>query len=120
MAASIAVAGDTVFIREGTYEETLAPNNSGTAGSPIVFQSYMNERVIISAMESISGWTQDSGSIYKTTLDWNSGQRMFVIHDETVLDLARWPNNVDGDRFTIDSKRSAGGSDRRRDTMVLW
>ncbi|AUP80573.1 right-handed parallel beta-helix repeat-containing protein [Flavivirga eckloniae] len=110
-AASVAVAGDIVYIREGTYEETLTPINSGTAGNPIIYQSYPGERVIISAMENVNNFTQDSGSIYKSTLDWNSGQRMFVMHEGTVLDLARWPNNVDGDRFTIDSRRSTGGSD---------
>ncbi|WP_298319439.1 T9SS type A sorting domain-containing protein [uncultured Aquimarina sp.] len=111
-AASVAVAGDIVFIREGTYEETLTPLNSGTAGMPIIFQSFPGEKVIISAMETVNNFTQDSGSIYKSTLDWDSGQRMFVIHNETVLDLARWPNNTDGDRFTLDSRRSTGGSDR--------
>jgi len=111
-AANVAVAGDIVYIRAGTYNETLTPLNSGSPGMPIIFQSYSNEKVIISAMENVNNFTQDSGSIYKTTLDWNSGQRMFVIHNETVLDLARWPNNVDANRFTIDSKRSTGGSDR--------
>lgn len=47
-ASTLAVAGDTVFIHEGTYEETLKPSNSGTSIRPIVFQGYKNEKVIIS------------------------------------------------------------------------
>ncbi len=110
-AASEAVAGDTVFIREGTYEETLRPANSGTAGSPIIFQSFTGEKVIISAMQSLSGWTNDSGAIYKTVIDFTSlGQDNFVMNGDIALDLARWPNNEDGKPFTLNSKRNTGGS----------
>jgi len=109
-AASVAVAGNIVHIREGVYEETLKPTNSGVAGSPIIFQGYQNEKVVISAMQKVNGFTQDTGNIYKVTLDWNLDQRMFVIHDNTLMDLARWPNNTDGDRFTINALRNDGGS----------
>lgn len=110
-AASVAVAGDVVYIREGTYEETLAPSNSGTAGNPIVFQSYPGESVIITAMQALSGWTQDNGSIYKTTVPFNSlNQENLVLHKETALDLARWPNKVDEGAFALNSLRNSGGS----------
>ncbi|SHJ45880.1 T9SS type A sorting domain-containing protein [Pseudozobellia thermophila] len=110
-AASVAVAGDVVFIREGTYEETLAPLNSGSPGQPIVFQSYPGEKVVISAMEALSGWTHDGGSIYKTTVPFPSlGQENFVMHDETALDLARWPNKTDADPFALGTLRNTGGS----------
>ncbi len=109
-AAEVAVAGDVVFIREGTYEETLTPANSGTAGNPIIFQSFPNEKVIITAMQALSGWTNDQGNIYRTTVDWNLGQKNFVMHEQTALDLARWPNNTDGDPFTQNSLRNTGGS----------
>ncbi|MFY0598183.1 MAG: right-handed parallel beta-helix repeat-containing protein [Cyclobacteriaceae bacterium] len=110
-AASVAVAGDVVYIGEGTYEETLKPTNSGTEGSPIVFQSIEGERVIITAMQALSGWALDEGSIYKTTVDWTLGQKNFVMHDLTACDLARWPNNEDGDPFTQNSLRNTGGSE---------
>ncbi|GAA0719501.1 carbohydrate-binding protein [Aquimarina litoralis] len=110
-AASVAVAGDIVYIREGTYEEILKPSNSGTAGNPIIFTSYPGEKVIISAMESLSGWSNDSGTIYKTTINFDSlGQENFVMNGSTALDLARWPNNIDGEPFTLNSLRNDGGS----------
>ncbi|MDO6809418.1 right-handed parallel beta-helix repeat-containing protein [Zobellia galactanivorans] len=110
-AASEAVAGDIVYIRAGTYEETLTPANSGSPGQPIVFQSYPGEKVIISAMDALSGWTQDSGSIYKTTISFPSlGQENFVMNDATALDLARWPNKTDDDPFALGTIRNTGGS----------
>ncbi len=111
-AASEAVAGDIVYIREGVYEEILSPVNSGTAGSPIIFQSFPGEKVVISAMEALSGWIQDSGSIYKTTISFNSlGQENFVVNDKTPLNLARWPNKTTNNPFVLNSIRNTGGSD---------
>lgn len=109
-AASLAMAGDIVYIGEGTYEETITPSYSGTDGNPITFQSINGEKVIVSAMQAISGWTSDGGERYKTQLDWDLDQRNFVMNGATVLDLARWPNNEDGDRFTLNSLRNDSGS----------
>ncbi|SDX29830.1 Por secretion system C-terminal sorting domain-containing protein [Lutibacter oricola] len=111
-AASVAVAGDIVFIKEGTYEETVAPSNSGSAGNPIVFQSYPGDQVIISAMEALSGWTQEGGGIYKTTIPFASlGDDNFVMNGETACVLARWPNKTSSNPFELNSIRNTGGSD---------
>ncbi len=109
-AALEARPGDTVWIREGTYQELLKPARSGTAAAPIVFRSYQNEKVIITAMQALTEWTRDSGSVYRTTVDWNLGQENMVMRGSTVLDLARWPNNIDGDPFTPNTVRNTGGS----------
>ncbi len=110
-AAEEAVAGDIVYIREGVYEETLTPLNSGAAGMPIIFQSYPGERVVISAMEALSGWTQEAGSVYKTSIPFSSlGQENFVMHVETACDLARWPNKTSDNPFELGTLRNTGGS----------
>lgn len=109
-AGAEARAGDTVFIRAGTYEEVLRPNRSGTAGNPIVFQAYQGEKVVISAMQALSGWYLDRGNVYATQVDWDLGQQNFVMSGDTVLDLARWPNNGDGQVFTKDTLRNTTGS----------
>lgn len=46
-ATAVARAGDTVLIREGTYNEPLNPGHSGEAGNPITFRGYEGERVVI-------------------------------------------------------------------------
>ena len=109
-AASVAQAGDTCFIHSGTYEETLRPLNSGQEGFPIVFQAARNEKVVITAMQALDNWTTDEGQVYKTVVDWDLGQENFVMNGSTACDLARWPNNMDGDPFTLNSKRNTGGS----------
>ncbi len=38
-AAAVAVAGQTVLVSAGTYSEDVKPANSGTPGSPIIFQA---------------------------------------------------------------------------------
>lgn len=46
-AASTLVAGDTVYIRTGIYEEQVIPQNSGSAGQPITYAAYPGETVTI-------------------------------------------------------------------------
>ncbi|MFA4817185.1 MAG: right-handed parallel beta-helix repeat-containing protein [Parcubacteria group bacterium] len=46
-AANIMVAGDTVYIRAGTYVERVTPQHSGAAGNYIAFQNYGSEEVWI-------------------------------------------------------------------------
>jgi parallel beta-helix repeat protein len=59
-AASMATAGVTVFIRQGTYNEQLIPANSGTAEEPITFASYPGDTVTIDG----TGMEPDNGSWY--------------------------------------------------------
>ena len=42
-AANILVAGDTVYIRAGTYPEQVIPQNSGSAGQHITYAAYPGE-----------------------------------------------------------------------------
>jgi uncharacterized repeat protein (TIGR01451 family) len=46
-AADTMVAGDTVLIRAGTYEEQVIPSNSGSAGHYITYAAYPGETVTI-------------------------------------------------------------------------
>jgi hypothetical protein len=46
-AANTLVAGDTVYIRAGTYPERVVPQNSGSAGSTITYAAYPGETVTI-------------------------------------------------------------------------
>jgi len=50
-AAETARAGDTVYVKAGTYAETVKPKHSGLDGKLITFTSYENDEVIIEAQE---------------------------------------------------------------------
>lgn len=96
-AALMAEAGDTVFVREGVYRETITPANSGNDIKPIVYMPYNNEDVTISGTEEITGWTKHEGSIYKAEMAGNFFQSQVNMTDQVFVDgqmmnLARWPN----------------------------
>jgi hypothetical protein len=92
-AANVAVAGDTVYVRAGTYYETVLFPNSGTSGKPIVFKNYNNEDVIVSAADKVTGWTLDTGKIYWAPVNWDMGQsRNQVFIDNEMMIEARFPN----------------------------
>ena len=46
-AANTLVAGDTVYVKAGTYEEIVRPVNSGTEGNYITYSAYADDTVII-------------------------------------------------------------------------
>ncbi len=46
-AAAVAVAGQTVLVASGTYNENVTPRNSGVAGSPIVYTAAPGATVIV-------------------------------------------------------------------------
>ena len=46
-AANTLVAGDTVFIKGGTYNERVVIQNSGTPNNYVVFSNYQNDTVIV-------------------------------------------------------------------------
>ncbi len=109
-AAGIAVAGDIVIIHAGTYEEMLRPANSGSPGSPITFRAAGEDRVILTAMQALNGFTADGNNRFKTSIDWDLKQENFVMNGATAMDLARWPDNTDGNPFTLNSLRNDNGS----------
>ena len=91
-AANVAVAGDIILIHKGTYRETVTPLNSGTAGNRIVFQSFMNDTVVIDGSDVITNWVPHSANIYRAAMSWDLGAENQVFINGTMGQLARWPN----------------------------
>ena len=77
-AANVAQPGDNVYVRGGTYRETVTMARSGTASAPITFQPYQNEQVTITGLDMLSGgWSTYSGSTYQNTVAGGASQ-LFV------------------------------------------
>jgi hypothetical protein len=94
-AANLAQPGDTVFVRGGTYRETVRPSRSGTGSSPIAFKAYGSEKVTVSGADVVSGWSRHGGSVYKAKQGWSMGtgeDQVFV--DGQMMIEARWPNTT--------------------------
>ncbi len=109
-AADLMTAGDTCYLREGTYhQEIVAAGLNGTAEAPIVFAAYPGEKVTFDGTVPITGeWTQHEGDIYKTALNGDIWQ-LFV--DGEMMVSARWPNAKwsDGTFWNRDGHWAQGG-----------
>jgi hypothetical protein len=51
-ANNILKAGDTVFIKKGTYKQTIRPNNSGSRGNYITYSRYSKDEVVITGVDA--------------------------------------------------------------------
>jgi len=101
-AADVAQAGDTVFIKPGTYSETVKPKNSGTKEKPIVFRNCPGEaKPTICAGDRVTGpWKAEGGGIYSAACNWGMGVgRNQVVVDGDLMIEAREPNIAGRDQL---------------------
>jgi gliding motility-associated-like protein len=125
-AASVAVAGDVVKIRGGTYRETIVVANSG-----VTFENDQGATAIISGLNVVdgTGWTVHSGNIYKKsiTLPVNGfntstarvsgdphyiGSTIFanqILRGGVMMHEARWPNIAVGTDDLFDRSKYRTG-----------
>ena len=93
---NICAPGDTALIREGTYYESFTSSKSGTKDFPITYQSYENEKVIISGARIVdSEWKKLENGIYSTVLNSNfkslgDGHNQLFFNKEMMIE-ARFP-----------------------------
>ncbi|WP_309895976.1 carbohydrate-binding protein [Archangium sp.] len=100
-AAQVAGVWDTVYVRAGTYRETVIPARSGAEGKPLVFRPFAGESVTLSGADVLTGWTQVGGGVWRASMPWNftsDFQSNQVFLDGRMLELARWPDETNGDR----------------------
>lgn len=103
-------AGDTCFIMSGTYREVITPQNSGANGNPIVYTNYNSDTVLIAATEIVNNWEQHNGDIYKASYKMEMGAKNMVFCNDEPMDWARFPNNSDNDKYTVEGAEVSGGS----------
>ena len=110
-AVSVMSAGDVCIIRGGIYEEELVINKNGTANNYLTFKAANGENVQIRATTKVTGWQQHNGNIYKATgINMTIVSRFrAVYHNGNYMDLARWPNNTDNNRWTLNTVFATGG-----------
>ncbi|MHB0970024.1 MAG: right-handed parallel beta-helix repeat-containing protein [Thermoanaerobaculia bacterium] len=85
-AASTMVAGDTVYIRDGTYAEAVSPKNSGAAGAFITYTAYPGHTPTIDGATVVLG--EYTGLVYIT------GTRYIRISKLRVINAGPEANNA--------------------------
>ncbi len=110
---SLLTPGDTLYLREGIYRETLTPSTSGTADNPITISSYQKEKAVISGADLLSGWEQEEEGVYQTKMSWSVWDGNQLFGNGKMLSEARWPNAA-GDNFLFQPNRATadGGSSK--------
>ena len=112
-AADVAQAGDTVFVKPGTYCESVKPKNSGKDGSPITFRNCPGEeKPLICGGDRVTGpWTLEGNGIYWAPCNWGMkvpGQNQVVVDGDLMIE-ARWPN-IAGKEQLATARRLSGES----------
>lgn len=93
-AADVAGPGDTVYLRKGTYRESVVPAQSGTAAAPITFEPYHHEVVTIDGADPIAEFTAGTNGSWTASMPWDLGDgNNQVFLNSVPLTEARWPNN---------------------------
>ena len=83
--------GDILYIRAGTYRETITINKTGASGNPIIIEAYSSEEVTIDGTVDITGsWTSHGNGIYKLS-SYSTNITQLFVDDEPMVN-ARWPN----------------------------
>ena len=85
-------AGDTLYIREGTYRETITITNDGSSGNLITIQNYNNEIVTIDGTTDVTGsWSTYNVVSGAYQLSYTGDITQLFVDDQPMVN-ARWPN----------------------------
>jgi hypothetical protein len=84
--------GDTCWIREGVYRETVRVTRSGRANKPVTFARFPAEHVIVDGSDPVIGpWVKDQDGVWKAKFN-SDGPVEAVFCDGRMMMEARWPN----------------------------
>lgn len=85
--------GETCVILEGTYRESVVFPRSGSQDRPITIKPLTGQKVIVSGLDPIDGWTPHKDGIWKAPMSWTLGAgRNQVFAGGEVMIEARHPN----------------------------
>lgn len=101
--------GDTCWIHEGIYRETVTLPRSGAPDKPIRIAGVPGERVIISAREPLKAdWQEKAAGIYVARIVPAPSQ---LFYDGQMAREAHFPDGAYGDLMDRPCLRAQGGTD---------
>jgi hypothetical protein len=78
-----------VYLRGGNYPitatVTFGVEDSGTNGKRIYYLAYPGETPVLNGATKVTGWTVDSGSVYKAPLDRTTKLRNLYVNDQRAV-----------------------------------
>ncbi len=106
-------AGETCFLRGGTYHETVVLQSiQGRPGEPLTFIPYKNEKVVLDGTRPIqTKWSRYKGHIYKTRIDKPIWQ--LFLNGKSMCS-ARWPNGNWDDGSVWDKTKSLAWPEKEK------
>jgi hypothetical protein len=112
-AAQLMQPGDTCWIREGVYRETVKLSRSGQKNKPITFARYKGEQVIVDGSDPVlSPWVKVQSGIWKAKIT-SAGPIEGVFCDGRMMMEARWPNCSWEENWNVDQKWALTGKDSK-------
>lgn len=104
-AATVLQPGDTCWLREGRYPETVTLTASGTPDAPITIAAYPGEVPLFDGTAAVTGpWRQD-GQVWRTQTDHQF--ELLFCNEQAMLE-ARWPNTTPDKLFTREGWKLVG------------
>lgn len=98
-AANTLAAGDTVYVREGTYKEQVTVKNSGSAGKYIAFSAYPGDSVTLDGsglnMADWSGLFWINGKDYIKVIGFNLINGRTGVHAESASNIVIKDNYIE-------------------------
>lgn len=116
-AAALMVAGDTCFVHEGVYRESVRPAASGTAEQPIRFRAYPDDKPLVAGTDIVTGdWQEGANGVY--TIDM-PGPVVQLFADGVLLHEARWPNATGNELSAMPRATTSSGTTTSIDDPTL-
>jgi Right handed beta helix region/Secretion system C-terminal sorting domain len=105
--------GDQILFNRGdTFYGAITVNQSGAAGSPIIYGAYGSGAApIITGFTNITTWVNDGSSIYEYTCSACQPSLNMLTVDDTVQPMGRWPRISDpNEGYLVVSSHNANSS----------
>ena len=120
-ASSLLQPGDVCTLRAGTYREMLAPKTSGEPGRPITYRAYPQEKVVLSALDPVTGWQLDRDGVYKAPAPKDARDSLLLVDGKRAVE-ARWPKGsevfFESPRANVDAVSNSGAVPKGMDTIM--
>lgn len=99
-AASVSQPGDTIYIRDGEYQESITLSQSGADGSPITFAAFDSEDVILEGGDYLNNWVRcDSAAACGGNPNWQNIHYNYIPAEKASETDALVANLFQGDQM---------------------